>query len=232
MKNAAIAILALFVLASCNKPEGPDFFREIAYNFNENMEGWKVMFSDYPVGDEENYELASSFTKLPLPLDTNLYAVMITGNNHSDDLFTYMYVPVTGLAPNTTYQTTFVVNLASNVATNSVGAGGSPNLALGVGALDTVPVNVIDNMGYYRPNFEVKLQSGESNEIMQVIGRIGVTDNTTQYTAISRNNFNDPMELKTNGDGMLYLLCGWDSGFEGITTLYIKTIIVRFELND
>jgi hypothetical protein len=36
--------------------------------------------------------------------------------------------------------------------------------------------------------------------------------------------------LTTNGDGMLYLLLGWDSGFEGITSLYIKTIIVRFEL--
>lgn len=231
MKNIIIGIFSVFiVLVGCKKPENADYFREISYNFNDNMQGWKVMFSDYPVGEEEFYELESGFVRLPLPLDTTLNAVLISGNNHSDDLFSYMYVPLTGLAPHTTYQATFIVNIASNVARNSVGIGGSPDLTFGVGALDTVPVNIIDESDYYRPNFEVRLQSGESNSIMQAIGTLGVTDTTTVYTAISRNNFNQPMPVTTNGDGMLYLLAGWDSGFEGITRIYIKTVIVRLEL--
>jgi hypothetical protein len=216
-------------MAGCGSDDELPFFREISYYFNDNMEGWTVMFSDYPVGEEEFYELESTFEKLPEPLDTTLNAVKISGNNHSDDLFSYMYAPVTGLVPNTTYVVTFLVHLASNVATNSVGIGGSPDLAFGVGALDTVPVNTIDESNWYRPSFEVALQSGQSNQIMQVMGTIGVTDTTSVYTPISRNNYNKPMHLTTNGDGMLYLLLGWDSGFEGITTIYIKTIIVRFE---
>jgi hypothetical protein len=231
MKNIFFAILSvLMITVACKENGEPEFFREITYGFNDNMQGWTVMFSDYPVGEEEFYELESGFVRLPLPLDTTLNSVMISGNNHSDDLFSFMYVPLSGLAPNTTYETTFIVHLASNVATNSVGIGGSPDLAFGMGALDTVPVNKIDESNYYRPDFEVRLQSGQSNDIMQAVGTIGVTDTTTVYTAISRNNFYDPMSLTSNGDGMLYLLVGWDSGFEGITTLFIKTVIIRLEL--
>lgn len=231
MKDIFFYILAGVVLMTgCSDDNEPSYFREISYNFNDNIQGWKVAFSDYPVGEEEFYELEWDFKRLPLPLDTTMNAVYISGNNHSDDLFSYMYVPLGGLAPNTTYQTTFIVHLASNVATNSVGIGGSPNLAFGVGALDTVPVNIIDENNYYRPNFEVRLQSGESNEIMQKIGTLGVTDTTTVYTAITRSNLDRPMKCTTNGDGMLYLLAGWDSGFEGKTSIYIKTIIVRLEL--
>jgi len=231
MKNSVATILfGLIIITGCQPKDEPPYFREISYNFNDNIQSWKVMFSDYPVGEEEFYELESGFVKLPEPLDTTLNAVLISGNNHSDDLFSYMYVPLTGLAPNTTYQTSFLVHLASNVATNSVGIGGSPDLAFGVGALDTVPVNNIDESNWYRPNFEVRLQSSLSNEIMQAVGTIGVTDTTTVYTAISRNNFYNPMQLTSNADGMLYLLVGWDSGFEGKTAIYIKTVIVRLEL--
>jgi hypothetical protein len=193
------------------------------------MEGWTVNFSDYPVGEEQFYELQSGLVKLPPPLDTTQYAVLISGNNHSDDLFSYMYKPLTGLAPNTTYQVTFIVNLASNVSTESIGIGGSPDLSFGVGGLDSIPANYVDGSDYYRPTFHVELQSNRSNDIMQVAGTLGATDTTTVYTQIQRHNLNKPMKLTTDGNGTLYLLVGWDSGFEGITKIYIKTVVVRIE---
>ncbi len=67
---------------------------------------------------------------------------------------------------------------------------------------------------------------------MQVLGTLGVSDTTTVYTPISRNNLANPMELTTNRFGVLYLLIGWDSGFEGKTTIYVKSIIVRLEYWD
>ena len=231
MKKFLILILLAFLIAGC-KDDKPEFFREISYYFTDNLEGWTVMYSDYPVGEEEFYELESGLERLPEPLDTNLFAVKISGNNHSDDLFSFMYKPVTGLAPNATYEVTFIVNLASNVATNSIGIGGSPELAFGVGAIDTVPANYVDESNWYRPNFEVELQSGRSNENMYAAGTLGVTDTTTVYTPIQRHNMNKPMEITTNGDGTMYLLVGWDSGFEGITTIYIKTVIVRLEFKE
>jgi hypothetical protein len=228
MKHCLIALISFLVIAGCTKDK-PEFFREITYGFTDTMEGWTVMFSDYPAGQDSFYELKSGLVKLPLPLDTALNAVILSGNNHSDDLFTYMYKPVTGLAPNTTYTVTFIVNIASDIATGGEGAGGSPDLAFGVGGTDSIPMNITDGDGYYRPNFEVKLQSGQSNDIMQVAGHLGVTDTTTVYTTIQRHNMNKPMPIKTNGDGTMFLLVGYDSGFEGKTTIYIKMIDVRLE---
>lgn len=228
MKNLSILIVISALILGC-KDDEPEYFREITYGFIDNLEGWTVKYSDYPVGEEEFYELESGLAKLPAPLDTTLSAVMISGNNHSDDLFSYMYKPLTGLAPNTTYNVSFILNLATNVATGSFGAGGSPDLSIGVGGLDTVPSSYVDEENMYRPAFDVELQSHRSNEVMQVVGTLGATDTTTVYTQIQRHNLNKPMKLKTDSSGTLYLMVGWDSGFEGITRIYIKTIVVRIE---
>jgi hypothetical protein len=71
------------------------------------------------------------------------------------------------------------------------------------------------------------LQSRESNSVMQMIGTIGVQDNTTAYTLINRNNIDKPIKLKTNDLGELWLMIGTDSGFEGITALYFSSIIIK-----
>ena len=229
MRIASITFFIILALTGCKKNDEPDNFREITYNFIDDLQGWTGMFSDYPKGEEEFYELEFAYARMPEPIDTNIRAVKLSGNNHSDDLFTYMYAPISGLGPNVTYQVTFNVLMASNVATNSAGIGGSPDLAIGVGGTDTIPTNILDASNWYRPSFDVDLQSGNSNEVMQVIGSLGVSDTTTVYTPISRNNLANPMELTTNAYGVLFLLIGWDSGFEGKTTMYFKSINVRLE---
>lgn len=223
-----IAPVAL-LLTNC-EPKGsePDY-KEFEYNFHTSTDDWEILFSDYPQGQEENYELEYKWSKLPMPLDTNLGSVLISGNNHSDDLLSCMYKHVTGLIPNAIYDVTFTLFLASNVAKNSIGAGGSPDLAVGVGGMDTVPANYIDGDGYYRPTFDVELQSGLSNEIMQVVGKLGVTDTTTIYSPITRTNGGNPFKVISNSDGECYVMIGWDSGFEGITTIYIKSIFITME---
>jgi hypothetical protein len=229
MRISTIAFIITMALIGCQKDDAPFDTRDITYNFLDGKTGWTAVFSDYPKGEEAFYELEYDWVKLPEPLDTNIMAIKLSGNNHSDDLFTYMYIPVNGLAPNVTYQASFIILLASNVATNSIGIGGSPDIAIGAGGLDTIPGNLLDVSNYYRPSFKVDLQSGKSNEVMQVLGTLGVSDTTTVYTAINRHNLAKPMDLKTNGDGKLYLLVGWDSGFEGKTTIYIKSISVKLE---
>jgi hypothetical protein len=59
---------------------------------------------------------------------------------------------------------------------------------------------------------------------MMAIGHIGVSDTTTVYTLIRRNNFSDPIDVTTNEKGEFWVIIGTDSGFEGITTLYYNKI--------
>jgi hypothetical protein len=157
-------------------------------------------------------------------------AIKISGNNHSDDLLSLIVRKFENLKPNTIYSVTFDIELASNVTSNSPGIGGSPDLELGVGGLAGLPKSNIDNADYYRPNFVSLLQSRQSNETLKSAGRLGVSPTyPTPFTLVNRNNLSDPISLKTNANGELWLMIGTDSGFEGITTLYYKSIKVKME---
>jgi hypothetical protein len=225
MKYSLIFGLLIVLLAGCKSDE-PSFSREIDYLFYNSLETWTGMFSDYPMAEEEAYELEFRLAHMPEPLDTNLTGVLLSGYNHGDDLFTYMFSPVSSLVPNTTYEVTVNILLATNIPLGSIEEGGSPDIAIGAGALDTIPINYLDESGWYRPSFEVKLQNDQSNDVMQVLGTLGATDTTTVYTAMTRNNYSNPIQITTNSEGLFYLLIGWDSGYVGRTTVYIKAIYV------
>lgn len=214
-------------LSGCIKKDEPKDYREYRYDFSEDNQGWFATFSDYPVADVDSYALSCTHSPLPAPLDTQTKALRLSGNNHSDDLLAIIFNEVDKLFPNTTYEVTFEVTLASNVATNSVGIGGSPDLALGVGGLPYLPGDSIDEAGWSRPNFESRLQSRESSDVFQMIGTIGVNDNTSEYTLIQRDNLDSPIRLTTDAFGHLFFIVGFDSGFEGTTTLYFTSIKVK-----
>lgn len=222
------AFLLMLVFISCKKDKEKDM-KEFEFDFTENTEGWEGFFSDYPVGSESFYELEFAHSYLPPPLDETVRALKISGNNHSDDLLSLIVKKIDNLRPNTVYSVTFNIEIASNVTINAPGAGGSPDLEFGVGGLSYKPENSV-NAGYYRPNFTSLLQSRQSNEVLQSAGRIGVsTDHPAPYTLVNRNNLSEPMPLKTNNNGELWIMIGTDSGFEGITTLYYKSIKIRME---
>lgn len=222
-----IVIMAMAV--SCKKNNDKET-KEFRFDFSQGVEGWQGFFSDYPVGAENFYELEFAHSYLPAPLDASVRAIKISGNNHSDDLLSLIVRKFENLKPNTVYAITFDIELASNVTINSPGAGGSPDLELGVGGLSNLPKSNIDNSDYYRPNFTSLLQSRQSNEVLQSVGRIGVSTNfPAPFTLINRNNLSDPISLKTNSNGELWIMIGTDSGFEGITTLYYKSIKIRLE---
>jgi len=227
-RYAIFAFLFTLVFISCKKDKEKDV-KEFEFDFTGNTEGWEGFFSDYPAGSENFYELGFSHSFLPAPLNESVRSIKISGNNHSDDLLALIVKKIDGLLPNAVYSVTFNIELASNVTSNSPGAGGSPDLEFGVGGLSYKPENSLD-AGYYRPNFTSLLQSRQSNEVLQSVGRIGVsTDFPAPFTLVNRNNLSEPMQLKTNNNGEMWLMIGTDSGFEGITTLYYKSIKIRME---
>lgn len=221
-----IAGVMVLALAQCDDKKTGDTLT-YTYQFGNGDEEWQSFFSDYPKGEEEFYELNFQRAPLPDPLDNNTYALKLSGNNHSDDLLSVIYRKFSGLEPNTKYRVTFDVDMASITPSNSVGVGGSPDLSFGAGGMATPPSNSVDDQNHYRPNFESALQSGESNDVLTVLGKIGVKENNTQWAMINRNNRKHPITLETNNAGELWLMMGTDSGFEATTTLYFKKIIIR-----
>jgi hypothetical protein len=200
------------------------------FDFSEGYEGWEGGFADYRISDSLLYELEFERTTLPSPLDNREYALMISGMNRSDDLFMFIKKKITGLEPNTEYYLSIDVELASNAPTNAIGVGGSPGegVALKAGGSAIEPEKIISG-DFYVMNID-KGNQGTPGSDIDTIGHIGVSDTTTVYTLINRNNFNNLKLIRTNSNGEFWLCIGTDSGFEGKTRLYYNKISVTFDI--
>ena len=186
----------------------------------------------YPSNAEDSsfYELKYDYTNLPANLGTQK-AIMLSGNNHSDDLFMFIKRKVTGLNPNTSYTLVFEVELASNAPKGSVGAGGSPgeSVYLKAGASEIEPVKNVQGDQYVL-NIDKGNQS-EAGSNATVLGDIAIPSTVAEYTLITRNNASpssQPLIAQSNSNGDIWLMIGTDSGFEGTTTVYYTKVKVLF----
>ncbi len=218
------ALISLMFLTLQRNADAQTFVSD----FSTGNDGWTGDFADYPVSDSLFYELQFYRAKLPSPLDTNQFALMISGNNHSDDLFMFIKRKITGLSPNSTYQLFISVDFASKYPTNAIGAGGTPGegVRIKAGATLIEPAKIIAD-SYYRMNIDKDNQSNPGAD-MDTIGHVGVTDTTTIFTIINRNNSGHLFTIKTDSKGEVWICIGTDSGFEATTTLYYKKITLTF----
>ncbi len=199
------------------------------YTFASGYEGFTVGFADYPVGDEAFYELQHRHTKLPEDLGAGRSALLVAGNNHSDDLFMFLKRKIAGLAPNTDYVLNFKLAVASNAASSSFGIGGGPGTAVSVkiGASSVEPKPIAKpGDGHYRMNIDVGVQANSGKDMSRV-GDIGVTNNDGhfEYKNFELRNFG----VRSNRRGEVWIVTGTDSGFEGLTTVYFTEMFVEIQ---
>lgn len=232
-----VSYILLVLLFGCSFDNDPSVSVITAsFDFNESLDGWQADFVDLPAGQDDSafYELKYAYTTLPQNL-ANRKAIMLSGNNHSDDLFMFIKRKIAGLLPNTTYTLVFEVELASNATQGSVGAGGSPggSVFLKAGASKIEPTKLVQGDRYVL-NIDKGNQSMPGTNAI-VLGDIATPSNSSEYTLITRSNAvlsSSPVFMaQTNDDGEIWLLVGTDSGFEGITTIYFTRINIIFSTN-
>ena len=233
MKVVRGLFLAVFLssLSSCALESGDAglYIFSFEYDFSESTHDWVTGFSDYPAGPDDSafFELKHAHTGCPTGGGK---AIMISGNNHNDDLFMFIKKKISGLKPNSDYTLTFDVELASNAPHGVSGSNGAPgeNVFLKVGASGMEPKSVIEE-NKFAMNID-KGNQGEGGEDMIPIGDIATLDTSGNYTIISRSNLassnTQPLTGRTNSRGELWFIVGTDSGFEGVTTLYYTAINV------
>lgn len=229
-----IVAMILVCLTGCEPTadEGGILVFTHSFDFSKEKGDWVVDFSDFPVSptDSIDYELATAYTDRPENLGANLKSIMISGNNHSDDLFMFMKKKITGLSPNTDYAIVFEIELASNAPKGAAGIGGSPgeSVFLKAGAVGMEPKAVIDGNQHVL-NID-KGNQASSGESAVTLGDIAVAPYTDRYALITRTNLgsNSPFIARANSKGELWLIVGTDSGFEGVTTVYYTRVNVVF----
>lgn len=233
-RGVALTSVLLAALGACSDSAGlADDNYELEFDFSKGAQGWVAGFSDYPVGKEAEWAIGSSLAPLPAPLDASRSAILLTGVNHSDDLFMYVTREVAGLTPNGRYATRFRVTVASNAPRNCVGVGGAPgeSVALKVGAAAVQPARIIDASQYYRANFDhgAQLQNGRDATVVGDLATSNANCAVPRYELKSFDSGSLPLAYTADASGRLWLIVGIDSGFEGTTAAYITSIRVEID---
>lgn len=203
--------------------------QQFAYDFASDVQGWQGGFADYPQGQETLYELDFTHSQLPPPLDQQQGAIKLTGNNHSDDLFMFAKRKITGLIPKQSYQATFKIQIATNVADGTFGVGGSPgeSVFIKAGLTKNEPLAILDSSNDYRMNIDKGIQA-EGGQDMVLIGDFanGTSDNVYTFKDLTNTT---PFVVQANDDGELWAIVGSDSGFEATTTIYYNKIALTLQ---
>ena len=204
-----------------------------AYDFEEDAQGWEDEFADYPVDEEDAYELSFRYDTLPENLPQR-GALRISGNNLNGDLFMFLRKQVSGLKPSTAYNIIFNVELASQYPESTGGTGGShgASVALLVGAMRRQPDGIEEGDAIV-PNFDHRPPFGRGQITDDVLnmGNIGIPGEEFVYTLITRSNEDIPFVETTDKDGKLWVMVGTASGFEATTTLFYDQIGITFREN-
>jgi hypothetical protein len=227
--------LAALICAGCANGNGAGE-SEPTFDFEDGEQGWVAGFADLPAEpDPAFYELESSWEPLPSPLEG--HGIYIQGHNHSDDLFMFVKKQAEGLEPDTAYQATFAIDLATNVPEGLMGIGGSPGDSVYVkaGATTVEPEVVEDAGGVLRMNID-KGQQSNGGEDMIVLGNIAYTpespEDAGQWQIKPLDSEGQLFSVTSDGDGKVWLIVGTDSGFEGLTAVYYDKITVDLTAAD
>lgn len=228
MRQLLFGAAFLLLFLSCEKDEGTDRSKTIYADFSNGEDGWQAGFSEYSGDNVETYELEEGIAPLPPPLDGSKLAYRISGMNRSDDLFMYLTKRVQGLEPGVTYRGKFTLQIASDARSGGVGAGGAPgeSVGLGVGLTVDQPISSPDENNFYRMNIDKIQQCCTDGNDMVVIGDVANGKDEYEYTLIERTG---EFSAVTDHQGVLWIIVGSDSGYEGKTTLYYASIEVILE---
>lgn len=195
------------------------------YNFAQGAQNWQVGYSDYPVEHAEIYELKHGIK--PLPAGFSGQGLMISGHNRSDDLFMFMKRRITGLTPSTRYKANLKLTFLSNIGEGCAGIGGSPGESVFIkfGYAEQEP-----KQAEYYLNVPKGYQSEDGTQA-KVIGNFAVKEANCEASVYKSKtistNTDRSLEFTTNADGSIWLFTGSDSGFEGLTTIYYRSVELK-----
>lgn len=232
MTNRVMKVLCRLLFTGClvttiscgldDQKPGLDIFSN-TFDFSKDQHGFQVGFSDYSAKPEDTVRYALKYAYTLDPRGDK--AILISGNNYSQDLFMFLKKKLTGLQPGTSYTITFNVEFASNARIGSSIMGESVYMKVGATAIE--PKSTVNNDKYVM-NIDKGDQS-QSGADMIAIGNVAAPSDSDEYAKIQRTNassIDQPLQVRTNEDGELWLIVGTDSAFDGVTTLFYTSISV------
>ncbi|AWB66223.1 hypothetical protein C2869_07140 [Saccharobesus litoralis] len=236
LKHSMFALFA-FIAIGCNNDDYTSNTTTYTHQFSVDSDVWTAGFADYPVGEEQNYELTStpfsSFTYQAHGEDQQSEGHLLSGVNYSDDLFMYIKAPLDDLKANQAYAAIFYLKLAVNYGPNCTGIGGSPSdsvyIKAGIGIDEPVSEIEQGTPDMYRMNWDIGSQANDGDNAVVLGTATGPNLDCSgeKYQMITSNSLDKTLEFTTDENGQAWILLGIDSGFEGKTSLYLSKMALN-----
>ncbi|MBT1701549.1 hypothetical protein KK083_31945 [Fulvivirgaceae bacterium PWU4] len=226
----------LLIAAGCgldsDDPKHQVNISPLSFDFSDSEQDWKHGFADFPSKDSTLFELKYAHTNRPSNLGGGK-SIMLSGNNLNGDLFMFLKRKISGLQPDTEFTLTFKVEFASDAKVGMTTANGAPgeDVTVKVGATDTEPKTVIEN-GRIVMNIDKGDQKSNGEDMIQIGNVASLNTDVTGYSLINLNNSainglgDQPLIVRSNSKGELWLVIGTDSEYKGTTTLYYTKVEV------
>ena len=228
MKRVALMLgLSCVGLPGCNLQLISEQDKAFNFDFSATDQGWTAGFSDYPVSNAVSFQLESGLRYLPRSSTAKGY--YLSGINRSDDLFMFLKTQLSGLEPSTKYYARVRLSFLSNAGIGCNGIGGAPGESVYVkfGYGDKEP-----NQQGYDLNLD-KGQQSQSGTQAKVIADIATKDAGCDGASfgekIVQTNTAQRIPLFSDAKGKVWVFVGTDSGYEGLTSLYYKSIEIALE---
>lgn len=223
-----VRLLLALVAGGCGSADP----RTIRVDFRQTQQGWVGDFADYPVGEDDFYELVADHRALEAPLDTSELGHFLSGNNHSDDLWMYVRGRVSGLDDHQSYHVRFEVEIATNAPMGCIGVGGSPGEGVTVkaGVSDIEPIPVMEGTDW-RMNIDKGNQTSSGDNALAIgdMANSVPCGEPERWELTQLTSGTDSVSVTTDGSGSVWLFAGTDSGFEATTDVYFTWVVATFE---
>jgi hypothetical protein len=220
-------LLPLLIFSGCDAMDDESPGAERDFDFSTSAHGWEAFFTDYPVGDSSDMELAASHRSLPDSSGLQGKGLFISGVNHSDDVKMLFRRPVEGLEPGATYEARFRVEFATSAGSDCMGIGGAPGESVKVIAASDQdkPERFVEESGrndWYRLDVQ---HEGDSEKWYhsRILGHIANSRGCDEPAAFEMKELTSEASHDTvtaDEEGRVWLLFGTRSGFEGKTSLF------------
>lgn len=195
-------------------------------------QGWTAGYTDYFAGMEPTIQFSATIAPLGSPLLGR--GIRLSSNNASDDVWMYISRQLTtsnGISPNKLYDVAITVWVASNAQTGCAGIGGAPgeSVYLKAGAVNMPPLKLQNSEQFYYFSIDKGAQSNIGSEAFG-LGNLANGDSCDNnepkpYRLLQRVG-STTTSVRATVDGKLWLYVGTDSGYEGITTMFIDRVLV------
>ena len=237
MKIASLALTTLLTLtlAACdstnsNGEKQLDLTQPLVFDFAENDQSFKPIFSDYPVNGEAFFKLSAEHRALPAPF-ADKTGWWLYGSNHSDDLLMAIKGRIAGVRANTLYRVALELDFISNVEGGCFGVGGSPgdSVFVKLAAATKEPVNRVDDGNHYRISTDVGNQANGGTE-GKVVGNIANGDECLGNNRYREKTVKtqDGIDVMSDDNGEFWVMALTDSGFEAATEIHMTRLTLRF----